>query len=342
MILVLGFLASFYMAWNIGANDAANPTDTAVGSGALSLEKALLIFSVSALIGALTQGWMVMKTLGKGIVTDIEVVGALCAVLGASIWVLAASLKGMSISTSQSITGGVLGIGLAYVALGKMSIQEINWEVVINILLSWITSLALSIALAIIFYKVFSRIAMFLELKKYRSEAIMMGLIIASLVFSAYSFGANDVGNATGVYYTVASKYIGTPDVSTRIMLALIGSIGIMIGGYTVGKRVINTVAYKITRLDLVTGLSAEYSNALTIWIYTTIPYMYFGYGMPVSTTHASVSSIIGVGIAKNNSFKNINWNIVKDIVKSWILSLPITASLSFILRLGIHYFLYL
>ncbi|RLG91213.1 MAG: inorganic phosphate transporter, partial [Thermoprotei archaeon] len=148
MILVLGFLASFYMAWNIGANDAANPTDTAVGSGALSLEKALLIFSVSALIGALTQGWMVMKTLGKGIVTDIEVVGALCAVLGAGIWVLAASLKGMPISTSQSITGGVLGIGLAYVALEKMSIQEINWEVVINILLSWITSPALSIVLA--------------------------------------------------------------------------------------------------------------------------------------------------------------------------------------------------
>jgi len=98
MILVLGFLTSFYMAWNIGANDTANPTDTAVGSGALSLEKALLIFSVTALIGALIQGWMVMKTLGKGIVTDIEVAGALCAVLGASIWVLAASLKGMRFS----------------------------------------------------------------------------------------------------------------------------------------------------------------------------------------------------------------------------------------------------
>jgi len=68
---------------------------------------------------------MVMKTLGKGIVTNIEVAGALCAIL-ADIWVLAASLKGMPISTSQSITEGVLGIGLAYVALGKMSIHEIN------------------------------------------------------------------------------------------------------------------------------------------------------------------------------------------------------------------------
>ena len=342
MILVLGFLASFYMAWNIGANDAANPTDTAVGSGALSLEKALLIFSISTLIGALTQGWMVMKTLGKGIVSGIEISGAFCAVLAASIWVLAASLKGMPISTSQSITGGVLGIGLAYVALGKMSIQEINWKVVTNILLSWVTSPALSIVLAIIFYKVFNKIALFLESRKYRSERIIRGLIIISLVFSAYSFGANDVGNATGIYYTIASKYIGTPDVSTRIMLALIGSIGIILGGYTIGKRVISTVAYKITRLDLLTGLSAEYSNALTIWIYTTIPYILFGYGMPVSTTHASVSSIIGVGIAKNNSFKNINWNTVKDIIKSWILTLPITVSLSFILRLGIHYFLYL
>ncbi len=342
MILVLGFLASFYMAWNIGANDAANPTDTAIGSGALSLEKALIIFSVSALIGALTQGWIVMTTLGEGIVTSIEVTGALCAVLAAGIWVLTASLKGMPISTSQSITGGVLGIGLAYVALGRMSIQEINWGVVTNILLSWVTSPALSIVLAIIFYKVFSKVALVLKSKNYESGKIMRFLIIASLVFSAYSFGANDVGNATGVYYTVALKYIRTPDISTRIMLALIGSIGIMIGGYTVGKRVINTVAYKITRLDLVSGLPAEYSNALTIWMYTTIPYIMFGYGMPVSTTHASVSSIIGVGIARDKSFKNINLKTVKDIIKSWLLILPITALLSFLLRLGIHYFLYL
>jgi len=209
-------------------------------------------------------------------------------------------------------------------------------------LLSWITSTALSIVLAIIFYKVFSRVALFLELKKYRSEAIMMGLIIASLVFSAYSFGANDFGNAIGVYYTVASKCIGTPDISTRIMLALIGSIGIMIGGYTVGKRVINTVAHKITRLDLVTGLSAEYSNALTVWTYTIIPCILFGYDILVSTTHAGASSIIGVGITKNKDFKNINWNTIRDVVKSWLLTIPITASLSFILRLGIHYFLYL
>ncbi len=342
MILVLGFLASFYMAWNIGANDAANPTDTAVGSGALSLEKALLIFSISALIGALTQGWMVMKTLGKGIVTDIEVTGALCAVLAAGAWVLTASLKGMPISTSQSITGGVLGIGLAYVALGRISIQEINWGIIINIVLSWVSSPALSILLAIIFYKVFSEAALVLESKKYKSEKMMRILITASLVFSAYSFGANDVGNATGVYYTIASKYVGTPDVSTRIMLALIGSMGIMIGGYTVGKRVINTVAYRITRLDLVSGLAAEYSNALTIWMYTTVPYMMFGYGMPVSTTHASVSSVIGIGIARDKSFKNINLETVKDIIKSWILTLPITALLSFLLRMSIHYLLYL
>ena len=115
-----------------------------------------------------------------------------------------------------------------------------------------------------------------------------------------------------------------------------------MIGGYTVGKRVINTVAHKITRLDLVTGLSAEYSNALTVWTYTIIPCILFGYDILVSTTHAGASSIIGVGITKNKDFKNINWNTIRDVVKSWLLTIPITASLSFILRLGIHYFLYL
>lgn len=53
------------MAWNIGANDDSNPTDTDVGAGALSINKAIVLFSIFAGIGALVQGWMVMKTLGK-------------------------------------------------------------------------------------------------------------------------------------------------------------------------------------------------------------------------------------------------------------------------------------
>ena len=122
--------------------------------------------------------------------------------------------------------------------------------------------------------------------------------------------------------------------------MALLGSIGIALGGFTFGKRVIVTVGYRITRLDLVTGAAAGYANALTVWLFTTIPYQLFGYGMPISTTHASVTAVIGVGIAKSKSLSSINWQIVLVILASWLFTLPITIGLGFIYYMLINGFL--
>jgi len=336
LLLFIAYAASLFMAWNIGANDASNPTDTVVGAGALSINKAIILFSIFAGIGAVMQGWMVMKTLGKGVVPSLGVAGALSAVLAGGLWVLIATLKGLPVSTSQSITGGVIGTGLSYVALGLISIGDIRWSIVLTIILSWLISPAASIALSILLYLLFERI--FLKrIYTERVAKILRMILIASLVFSAYSFGANDVGNATGVYVAITSRYLGLPDVSTRMFLALLGSIGIALGAFTLGRRVIATVAYKITHLDLLTGMAAEYANALTVWLFTTVPYMLIGYGMPVSTTHASVSAIIGVGIARSRSFRGVRWKTVLLIIMSWLLTLPITIALGF----TIHYIMY-
>ncbi|MCD6301367.1 MAG: inorganic phosphate transporter [Staphylothermus sp.] len=340
LLLTIGYLTAIFMAWNIGANDASNPTNTAVGAGALTIKQALILFSVFAGVGALLQGWMVMKTFGKGVVPDIDIIGALSAAAAAGTWVIIASWKGIPVSTSQSMAGGVLGVGLAYVYLGRMGINEIRWNVVYKILLSWVTSPFLSLLLAITLFNIFIIAFSRLEKKGYNVNHILKILIITSLVFSAYSFGANDVGNATGVYYAVTSKYLGLPDINTRIFLALLGSIGIALGGFTFGKRVIVTVGYRITRLDLVTGAAAGYANALTVWLFTTIPYQLFGYGMPISTTHASVTAVIGVGIAKSKSLSSINWQIVLVILASWLFTLPITIGLGFIYYMLINGFL--
>ncbi len=333
LLLLIGYTASLFIAWCIGSNDASNPTDTAVGAGAISLKKALVLFSIFAGVGALTQGWMVMKTLGKGVVSDIDIYGAIVSVIGAGIWIIIASYRGMPVSTSQSITGAVLGVGLSYVLIGRIGLNDIRWDIVIKILLSWVTSPLTSILLAALLYLLLYRF-----LAGYRrAEKILRGLLIFSLVFSAYSFGANDVGNATGVYLVVTEKVLGLPDIHTRILLALIGSIGIALGGFTLGKRVISTVAYKVTRLEIITGASAELSNALVVWLFTTIPYMLFGYGLPISTTHASVSSIIGVGLARHG-LRGVNWRIVLEIILSWLLTLPITI----LLGLSLRYIIYL
>uniref|UniRef100_A0A7C2BLD0 Inorganic phosphate transporter n=1 Tax=Thermosphaera aggregans TaxID=54254 RepID=A0A7C2BLD0_9CREN len=325
VLIAIGYCLSFFMAINIGGNDAANPVDTAVGSGVLTIRQALMLFSLGVFAGALLQGSYVIKTVGKGIVPTIPLAGAVATILAAGSWVLIATLKGMPISTSQSIVGGVIGVGLGMVLKGELSLSDLNFGVLSNIVLSWIISPLSAIFLSLILYMVFQKHLIKLETTAGGRRVIRMVMIL-TLLFSAYSFGANDVANATGVYLFVTSKYLGLPDPYTMFILASIGAAGIVVGGWSIGRKVIDTVAYKITKLDYGTGVVAEASNSLTVWLFTTIPSWLIGYGMPISTTHASVSSIIGVGIAKyGRKWFLSSKSVVLKIVFSWMLTLPIT-----------------
>jgi len=305
LYLILGLVSAFYIAWNLGANDAANPTDTAVGSGAISVKKALIMFSAFAALGAVVQGYMVMKTIGKGVVKDLDPLGALIASIMAGIWITFVTWRGLPVSTTHSTVGAVLGIGLAYVFIHGTA--GIDWNVVYMVVLSWIVSPLLAIIFSISMYFLLKRIAKYLISKGKNVDKFFKKFLLFNLAFSAYAFGANDVGNATGVYITVASKVMGTPDMTTMLYLAMFGALGITVGAFTWGYKVINTVGFKITRLDYISASAAEVANAMVVWGFSTIPKILWNYGMPVSTTHASVSSVIGVGIAKSRNLKGVD-----------------------------------
>ncbi|MCS7139736.1 MAG: anion permease [Candidatus Nezhaarchaeota archaeon] len=331
-LYLVGLSAAAFMAFNIGANDAANPVDTAVGAGALTLRKALTLFSVFTIVGALIQGSFVIKTIGRGIVPEIDTTAALTAVVASGTWIFIATLMGLPISTSQSISGAVIGIGIAYSMLGVMRIEDINWGVISRIMLSWIMSPTLAMSLAILLYTFFVRLERSLR-GRYDVDRIFLYLHIASLAFAAYAFGANDVANATGVYLTITQKYLGMPDHETMMFLALLGGLFIAIGGFTLGERVIRTTAFKITKLDHPSGVAAGFSLALIVWLFTTIPYILWGFGMPISTTHTSVSSIMGVGIAKVRSLRGLNLKVTAYIITSWLLTVPI----AMIMAIGLY-----
>jgi len=159
---------------------------------------------------------------------------------------------------------------------------------------------------------------------------VLSYLLIGALCFSAYSFGANDVGNAAGVYVTVAQRLGRIPSSTAMFLLAVFGSVGIALGGLTWGYRVIETVAYKIIRLDVVSGFAAELANALVVYLFVTLPYMFFGFGLPISTSIASVGAIIGAGLGKDRGA--INRSIVARLVSTWALTVPCTAVMSMLL----------
>ena len=318
IVTAAGLAVAMYVAWNLGANDAANPTDTAVGAGAVTLRQAVLIFAVFAALGAVLEGYQVIKTIGKGVVKGLDPVMALSAGVAAGLWITLATWKGLPVSTTHSAVGATLGVGLAAQLLGHGA--RVDFDVVAKVIASWVTSPLAAIALSIALYTAFHRLYGWASGRGLPVDKLFRWLLVANLAFSAYSFGVNDVANATGVYVTAVSQVTGMPDMATMRLLAALGSLGIAAGALTWGYRVIRTVGFGITRLDYVSAVAAELSNALVVWGFSKIPYMLFGYGMPISTTHASVSSVIGVGIAKYRSLRGVNWRVVALIVAGWLL----------------------
>jgi PiT family inorganic phosphate transporter len=320
LLLGAGFAASFFLAFNLGANDAATPTDTSVNAGALTIKQAIILFSIFTSLGAILEGFKVMKTIGKGVILgEIDIIGAFAIVLAANIWILLCSYGGYEISVTHSIIGSVVGYGLI-----KYGVGGLNLSIIQNIIISWLTSPITAIIIAFLLYKALLIIMRYIEI----DERIFRWLLIISLCFSAYSFGVNDIGNATGAYVTIAEKIGKVPDIQAMFILSIFGSIGVLAGGLILGPRVIETVAYKITRLNLAAGFAAELSNALVVYLFSIIPYMLIGYGIPISTSLASVGAIIGAGLARGGR-KSLNKTTILQLSSFWILTLPITAIIS-------------
>ncbi|MEM2103711.1 MAG: inorganic phosphate transporter [Candidatus Bathyarchaeia archaeon] len=320
--LVTGFLLSFLMAIALGGNDAATPTETAVGARVLTIRQAVVLFALFVALGALTQGFMVMKTVGTGIVPSIDLLGAIVAVLSAFIWIMFCNFYGLEISVTHSIIGSILGYGIAAYGIGG-----IQWGLIQTVIISWLTSPLLAAFIAFLLYKLIAAIT-----AKYAAVTRSLPTLLKlALCYSAYAFGANDIANATGVYVTVTKMILGfPPEYNIMLLLAAFGSLGIALGGFLLGPRVIETVAFKITRLNPVTGASAEVANALVVHLFTIVPYMILGYGMPISTSLASVGALIGVGLASYGS-SGINRRTVTVLSLSWVATVFVTAFIAYV-----------
>lgn len=329
-LLPLGLALSAVIAWSIGANDLANSISYAVGSGAARYRQALLLFIAGLLLGAVFQGHMVMKTLGKGVVEGIAVHEALSVSLAAFCWISLATYLGIPISTSQSITGAAIGVAVyRWLTGGRF---EANLSVVYRIIASWVVSPLLAMLLSVLFY-----LLLYKAFPRSVDGPRLRWLILALSFFSAYAFGANDVANATGVYITVVAERLGFPELSAMRLLSLYSAVFILLGGLSFGRRVLETLAYRVTRLDVTMGAAAAIGNFLTVWLFTTIPYILFGFGMPISTTYACFGSIFGAGIARHKSFAGVSLRTVVVVVTAWTLTLPLTIAISTVVNVIFH-----
>ena len=156
IILGIGYLFGFYMAWNIGANDVANSMASAVGAKAITIRQAVLIAGTLNIVGAVFLGSHVTNTIRKGIVSTeilsdphIALIGALSALLAAALWVSFATWKALPVSTTHSIVGAMIGYGIM---AGGFSV--INWPNLAAVVLSWVISPVFSMVIGFLMFKV--------------------------------------------------------------------------------------------------------------------------------------------------------------------------------------------
>jgi PiT family inorganic phosphate transporter len=154
-------------------------------------------------------------------------------------------------------------------------------------------------------------------------ERIFSVLQVLTAAAVAFAHGSNDVANAIGPLAAVVQVAQGA-DMAGKAPLApwmlMVGGIGIVVGLATWGYRVMETVGRKITELTPSRGFAAELAAALTIVLASRL-------GIPVSTTHILVGSVLGVGLARG--IEALDLRIVTRIMISWIATLPIAALLS-------------
>ena len=402
-VLIIGYIFGFYMAWNIGANDVANSMASAVGAKAITIRQALFIAGILNVVGAVFIGSHVTDTIRKGIVSTtvmadphLALLGALSALLAASLWVSFATWRSLPVSTTHSIVGAMIGFGIvaggfSVIQWGKLGAVVLSWiispvfslvigyatfKAIVNLILSkqdpfqqalrlspWFIGLAVFVVVLSFLFKtplgsslaIGTPSALLIALASsgllgYAGKRLLVRFLsglgqnggeeevfrriqIGTSCYVALAQGANDVANAVGplavIYFLVKTGGIGAK-VAVPTFLLLFGGVGIACGIGMAGHRVMETIGTKITTLTNTRGFSVDFAAATTVLIASKL-------GLPVSTTHAAVGGVMGVGLARG--LEAVNFRIIFQIIIYWVLTVPAAALTSIVIFKVLEYF---
>lgn len=150
---------------------------------------------------------------------------------------------------------------------------------------------------------------------------------VLSACFVAFAHGSNDVGNAIAplavIFHIHSFGSVPSNQMITPLWILIIGATGIVTGLAIWGKKVISTIGENIISLQPSSGFCAELATATTILIASRV-------GLPVSTSHALVGGVVGIGLVQN--WKSLQVSTLKNIAAAWLITVPLSAGLSAII----------
>lgn len=306
MILVLLFLAACFLAYSNGANDNFKGVATLFGSGTTDYKKAIIWATVTTFSGAIAAIFLattlVKNFSGKGLVPDTLIQSpefAISIALGAAITVFLATKIGMPISTTHSLVGALFGSGLVAVGM-SFNFAKLGS----TFLMPLIVSPLMAAVASFLAYLLLKRIR---KLIKFENRKVLDIAHFISAGVVSFARGLNDTPKIVGLLLVINALKIEYGMIAIAIAMA--------VGGLLNAKKVGEMISKKITPMNSGQGFTA---NLITGLLVTTASI----HGLPVSTTHVSVGSIFGIGTAT----KKADLKVIRNILLSWLLTLPIAA----------------
>jgi len=308
-----------------GFNDSANSVATVIGTRVLRPLHAVTISAVANFAGPFIFGVAVATTIAKGIVSpdQITVYMIIGGLAGAIVWSSLCTYFGLPISNSHSLIGGIMGAGIIGLGFEQLVYGGLT-KVFAGIIIAPIGGIIFGMVLVGIIIAVFAK----------RKPAVVNRtfgrLSIISSAWLALTHGANDGQKTMGIIVLIlfSADLISEIHMPLWVIFAAASAMGL--GTFFGGYKVIKTLGLRVTRLKPYQGFAAETGGGLMLAVFAIL-------GIPASTTHAITGTIMGAGAARR--IRAVRWKVSRQIIFSWIITIPGAAGLGIAFTYIIHLF---
>jgi len=324
-IAIVAIIIALIFDFVNGFNDSANSVATVIGTRVLKPLHAVALSAAANFVGPFVFGVAVATTIAKGIVSpdEITVYMIIGGLAGAIAWSSLCTYFGLPISNSHSLIGGIMGAGIVGLGFEQLVYGGLT-KVFTGIIIAPIGGIIFGMALVGIIIAIFAK----------RRPAVVNRtfgrLSIISSAWLALTHGANDGQKTMGIIVLIlfSADLISEIHMPLWVIFAAASAMGL--GTFFGGYKVIKTLGLKITRLKPYQGFAAQTGGGVMLAIFAIL-------GIPASTTHAITGSVMGAGAARR--IRAVRWRVSRQIIFSWVITIPGAAGLAIAFTYIIHLF---
>lgn len=327
-LVVFGIFVALALAYWNGANDVSKTIATIVGGRVANYKKAVILGASFNAIGtflALFFAQAIFKLFTKGILVESQITEAfaISIILGAVLWIILATRVGMPVSTTHSIVGAIIFLGVYVFTFAGVLWKTVLLKIALPLMISPLVSFLFAFSVFWVFRKKIIHEIQETPKQGLKKVFSIDGAHWMSCAASSFARGMNDGPKFVALAATfLISTQIAQGSWWVNFAIFSMVAIAMGLGGYIHGMKVTNTLSYKVTKMGHTDGFIA---NLVTSLLVTSGAYL----GAPMSTTHVSSFAIIGIGSGKG--LRSINWKTVKGMLLAWVVTIPVSGFLSIV-----------